>query len=271
MKVKKKQMKRIKEVKELRLGIALSGGAARGLAHIGVLRALEEYDIYPQVVSGTSMGAIIGLFYAAGYSPDEMQTIMKDKNFYKILGFNFLKSSIFNLNPLKDIFKQKIKENDFAILKKKFFVAVSNLNKGRIEIIHDGNQLFEFVIASSSIPFVFPRQVINGQTYIDGGLFNNLPSECLMGHCDRIIGVHVNHNGIVDEVKGARSIAERTFSLALEQNVKLSRNYCDYYIEPRNLRSFSSWGYDKVDELVAIGYEHALRNIKQFIAPEMQV
>lgn len=255
--------------KDIRLGIALSGGAARGIAHIGVLKALEENGIFPQVVSGTSMGAIVGLFYAAGYSPDEMQTILREEKFYRVLGFSFLKSGLFNLDPLKDIFKAKIRENNFSVLKKKLFVAVSNLNSGRVEIKSEGDQLFEYVIASASIPFIFPSQEINGQTYIDGGLFNNLPSECLVGRCDRIIGVNVNYGGIVKEINGTKAIAERTFFLALEQNVKLSRNYCDYYIEPRKLREYTSWNYDMVDELVELGYNRARKNIKQFIIPEL--
>ncbi|WP_430825740.1 patatin-like phospholipase family protein [Carboxylicivirga sp. N1Y90] len=254
----------------MKIGIALSGGAARGIAHIGVLKALEEHGVFPDVVAGTSMGAIVGLFYTAGYSPTEMQQILRDEKFYKILGFNFLKSSLFNLNPLKEIFEEKIKKNDFSILNKKLFVAVSNLNTGRVEIISHGQQLFEYVIASASIPFVFPSQSINNQTYIDGGLFNNLPSECLMGRCDRVIGVHVNYSGIVDEVEGSRAIAERSFFLALEQNVKLSRNYCDFYIEPRKLRNYHFWDYDKVDELVEIGYNKAIKTIKQFILPELK-
>lgn len=254
----------------MKIGIALSGGAARGIAHVGVLKALEEFDIYPDVISGTSMGAIVGLFYAAGYTPTEMQQILKDEKIFKILGFNFLKSSLFNLNPLKEVFEDKIKENDFSKLNKKFFVAVSNLNTGRVEIISHGKQLFEYVIASASIPFIFPSQNINTHTYIDGGLFNNLPSECLIGRCDRVIGVHVNYSGIVDEVEGSKAIAERSFFLALEQNVKLSRNYCDFYIEPRKLRNYKFWDYDKMDELVEIGYNKAVKTIKQFILPEIK-
>ncbi len=255
----------------MKIGIALSGGAARGIAHIGVLKALEENGIYPDVISGTSMGAIVGLFYSAGYSPDEMQCILREEKFYKVLGFNFLKSGLFNLEPLKDIFKDKIKVNDFSVLKKKFFVAISNLNSGRVEIKSEGDLLFEYVIASASLPFIFPSQQINGQTYIDGGLFNNLPSECLVGRCERIIGVNVNYGGIVNEITGTKAIAERTFFLALEQNVKLSRNYCDFYIEPRKLRKYTSWNYDKLDELVEIGYNRAMKNIKQFILPEITI
>lgn len=263
-------MKPLTNKKDLTLGIALSGGAARGIAHIGVLKALEENGIFPDMVSGTSMGAIVGLFYAAGFSPDEMHKILKEERFYKVLGFNFLKNGLFNLNPLKEIFQEKIKANDFAVLKRQFFVAVSNLNTARVEIVSSGQQLFEYVIASASIPFVFPPQQINGQTYIDGGLFNNLPAECLIGLCDRLIGVHVNYSGIVEEIKGAKAIGERLLSLALEQSVKVSRNYCDFYIEPRKLRNYSSWEYDKVDELVEIGYKKALKNVKQFIIPELK-
>jgi len=255
---------------QIKLGIALSGGAARGIAHIGVLKALEENGLVPQVVAGTSMGAIVGMLYAAGIAPDDIQYMLKKEKIYSVLGFSFLKNGLFNLKPLQEIFEEAIEVNDFSILKKDFFVAVSNLNTGRGEIHSEGTNLFEYVIASASIPFIFPPQEVNGQTYIDGGLFNNLPAEPLVGRCDRIIGVHVNFNGMKNDIKGTKAIAERSFHLAIEQNVKLSRSYCDYYMEPRELREFSSWNYDKMDRIVEIGYESGLKCIQQFILPELE-
>lgn len=263
-------MNRLVKQNPIKLGIALSGGAARGIAHIGVLKALEENGLAPQVIAGTSMGAIVGMLYAAGFAPDEIQQMLKKEKIYNVLGFSFLKNGLFNLNPLKEIFEEALEVNDFSILKKDFFVAVSNLNTGRGEIHSGGSSLFEYVIASASIPFIFPPQEINGQTFIDGGLFNNLPSEPLVGRCDRIIGVHVNFNGMKKNIKGTKAIAERSFHLAIEQNVKLSRSYCDYYMEPRELREFSSWDYDKVDRIVEIGYESGLKSIQQFILPELE-
>ncbi len=263
-------MNRVVNQPKIKLGIALSGGAARGIAHIGVLRALEEQGLAPEVVAGTSMGAIVGMLYAAGIVPDDIQRMLKKEKIYNVLGFSFLKNGLFNMNPLKEIFEEALEGSDFSILKKDFYVAVSNLNTGRGEIHSEGSNLFEYVIASASIPFIFPPQEINGQTYIDGGLFNNLPSEPLVGRCDRIIGVHVNFNGLEKEIKGTKTIVERSFHLAIEQNVKLSRSYCDYYMEPRELKEFSSWDYDKVDQIVEIGYESAMKSIQQFILPELE-
>lgn len=263
-------MKTIGQKNNISLGIALSGGAARGIAHIGVLKALDQHGLSPGVIAGTSMGAIVGMLYAAGIAPDDIQVMLKKEKLYKVLGFSFLKNGLFNLNPLKEILGEALGQNDFDVLKKDFFVSVSNLNTGKGEIISSGDHLYEYVIASASIPFVFPPQEINGQTYIDGGLFNNLPAEPLVGRCHRIIGVHVNFNGLEKDIKGTKAIAERSFRLAIEQNVKISRSYCDYYIEPRDLRDYSSWDYDKVDEIVEIGYENAMKSIHQFILPELE-
>ncbi|TAJ15376.1 patatin [Marinilabiliaceae bacterium JC017] len=261
--------KQINPLESIELGIALSGGSARGIAHIGVLKALEEYQLAPNVIAGTSMGAIVGVLYASGISPDEIAEILKSEKLYNIFGINIFKRGLLNLEPLMELFEKKIGTDDFSVLKKPFYVSVANLNTGRGEIVSHGKNLFRYVIASASLPFIFPPQHINDNTYIDGGLFNNLPAEPLVGRVDRIIGVHVNPNGFEKNLKGARAIAERSFRLAIAQNVKLSRNYCDYYIEPRNIRLFSSWDYKKVDDLIEMGYQATLKSIHQFILPDL--
>lgn len=255
--------------KGLKIGIALSGGGARGLAHIGVLKALEENNIFPDIVSGCSMGAIVGVLYAAGKSPYQIAEIFREENPNRIIKPNFNSPGLFHIAGLATTLEHVIKKNDFNALKLQFHISVANLNSGKGEIISSGDQLFEFIIASASIPLIFKPSVINGQTYVDGGLFDNLPSEALIGHCHRIIGSHVNPIGIKHELNGNRAIIERCFQLTIEQNVRVSRGFCDYFIEPRKIREYNLWDFGKSKEIIELGYNEATKVIEQFILPEL--
>lgn len=253
----------------IKIGIALSGGGARGIAHIGVLKAMDEHHISPARVSGTSMGALVGVLYAGGFSPLEISTILKQEKIYKWFKVQWLSAGFLNLSGVKDILFKYLKHDEFEQLEKPFSVGVSNLNTGKGEIINKGNQLLNWVIASASVPIIFTPVQINDQSYIDGGLFHNLPTESLISECDYIVGSNVNPVSRETKVESAKQVGERVFNLAIAQNVWQSRTYCDFFIEPRSIINYSPWDYSKVDELIEIGYKGAKKVITKFIIPEL--
>ncbi len=253
----------------LTFGITLSGGGARGIAHVGVLKALEENGIYPTCVSGTSMGAIVGVLYAAGYNPNKIEEIFTNEKIYRSFKVEWFSRGFLSLTRVKDILAKYIDVDDFESLKKPFSLGVSNLNTGRGEIINKGDNLKDWVVASASIPVIFSPVNINGNYYVDGGLFQNLPSEALVGQCHFIIGSSVNPITREFKVESTKQVAERVFNLAIAQNVWQSRVYCDFYIEPRHIRHFTTWDYSKVNELIEEGYMAAKRVINNLILPEL--
>ncbi|GAF04735.1 patatin-like phospholipase family protein [Saccharicrinis fermentans] len=252
------------------IGIALSGGGARGIAHIGVLKALEEHGIYPTNVAGTSMGAIVGVLYAAGFSANEMARVLKDEKVYKWFKVEWFKPGLLSLSGVKDLLSKQVGHNEFGKLKRPFSVVVSNLNTGKGEIISRGDMLMEWVIASACVPIVFTPMVINGFTYVDGGLFHNLPTEALIGESNYIIGSNVNPVSRVEEVESAKQVGERVFNLSIAQNVWQSRNYCDFFIEAKDIVKYATWDYFKVDELIEVGYNAANKIIDKYILPELK-
>jgi len=243
-----------------KFGIALSGGGARGIAHIGVLEALENFGIKPRVVSGTSMGAIVGVFYAAGFSPKEMLKILVERKFHKMINWHRPFSGLIDIKQVKKVMAEMIGNDDFSSLKMPFYCAVTNLNSGLEEVKSEG-KLFQWVMASSSIPVVFEPQIIDGQTYVDGGLLRNLPAEAIREKCQVLIGVHVNHNGPEEEVTGLKSIAERAFRLGIAQNVEDSKRICDFVIEPPEARNYSTFAFHKAEEIYQVGYDTTVKQI----------
>ena len=248
-------------------GLVLSGGGARGLAHIGVIAALEKNGISPGLISGSSMGAIVGAFYAAGVSPEEMINIARNGKLHSLFNWSFPKhGGMLSLNIIRQVLQQYIPEDSFESLRKKLFIGVSNISSGRHEVFSRG-ELFRAVIASASIPIVFEPQLIEGQTYVDGGLFNDLPVEPIMGKCKKIIASHVNYNGPEPELNSIRDIAERVYRLAIYQHVQKNFSKCDYIIDPPELREHGIFDFKHIDRLFEIGYNATELLIEQMKGP----
>jgi len=252
------------------LGIALSGGSARGFAHIGVLKALEEHGVEPQIIAGTSMGSLVGVLYASGLKPSEIQEIVNKEPILKMVRPGWGKNGMFKISALSKLLNKHISKNDFSILKKPFCLSVSNINKGVKEIISKGT-LFEYVEASCAVPVIFTPKVINGTTYIDGGMYSNLPSEAIRSKCKILIGVHVNYIGEIKSFNGITEIAERAFSLSIGENVKPAMDICDFLIDPPKMVEYSFWDFDKADEIIKTGYDFTLEMIKNGKLPIEQL
>ena len=249
--------------KELpRFGITLSGGGARGIAHIGVLEALNKYGIKPRVVSGTSMGASVGVLYAAGYPPKDLLKMLMERKFHKLVNWHKPFSGLIDMDKVNDLLKDVVGEDDFSSLKMPFYCAVTNLNSGLEEVKSEG-KLFQWVVASASIPVVFEPQIIDGQTYVDGGILNNLPAEAIRNECQFLIGVHVNHNGPEKEITGMKTVAERAFRLGISQNVEKSKKVCDFFIEPPEARNYSTFAFNKAEEIYEIGYNRTKKQLRE--------
>lgn len=246
------------------LGIAFSGGGARGIAHAGVLQYLEEIGIYPKAVSGTSAGAIAGALYAAGLSPSEILDRVKVNSVFKVFNFKNLKFGLSDLSYLRDILNESIPHDDFSKLKIPFYACATNLSVGSWEIFSEGS-VADAVVASSSIPVVFHPVVINGHTYVDGGLLNNLPVEPLLKKNLKIIGVNINIHGYQEQFDGMFSITKRIFDLALWANTESRFLKCDLGIDVQETYNFGIFDFDKHQELFDAGYSAAQKHHEQLV------
>lgn len=247
-----------------KIGIALSGGGARGIAHIGVLKALEENGIFADVISGTSAGSIVGTLYAAGKKPLEILEFVEKSKVYKTIKFGVPLKGFTDLSYLSELLSKSIANDSFESLSKKLFIAVSNLNTGELEYTNKG-QLFKIVVASSSIPFVFKPVIINGHAFVDGGIMNNLPSEAIRNEVKTLIGVNVmpikkQEN---ESYENMLQIGKRMFEIGVSMNTKPSLAICDLVIEPQKLINFNIFSFNKYEEIFEIGYEAAMDKMPQ--------
>ena len=242
----------------------MSGGGAKGIAHIGVLKALEENGIFPDVISGTSAGAIIGALYASGKPVREILRFVQKSDLFKIFKLGIPTKGLTDLSYLSKILSEAIEEDSFESLNKKLYVPVSNLSTGALEII-DSGLLCEVVTASCSIPFLFNPVKRNSNYYVDGGLMNNLPVECIRDQVETVIAVNVMP-AEEDESNGFTNIfqiAARTFYMSIWSNTRHSLELADIVIEPQGLNDFKIYNFNKINELYERGYEAGLENVAQ--------
>ena len=240
----------------------LSGGGALGYAHIGVLQALEEHGIHPDCISGSSMGAIIGTLYAAGYSPKEMLAIVQKDKLYRInklltLQSAFTTTGMSSHKSLHRILLQLIPHNSFDSLPRRLTVCVTNLDSGESEYISSGDSLAEYVVASASIPGIFETRTVGGHTYVDGGVLDNLPVRALRPQCDHIIAVDVLP--FVRESRKSTSLDVMLWSIRLMQhsNSIPGRAAADWLIDSYALVEFHEFSFDKYREIYQYGYKAA--------------
>jgi NTE family protein len=238
------------------LGIVLSGGGVRGFAHIGVLKALEESGFYPTAISGVSSGAVVGALYADGYKPDEIYSIFKQKGFFKFLKLGLPRTGLMKLSGLIDMLNTNLQAQTFQALGKKLFVTATDFTNGREAVFQQGD-LIKPIFASSSIPVLMSPVEINGNTYVDGGLMNNLPMDPLKGKCNKLIAVHVNPIGPKTEFNNLIDIAERTFHISVTGHLYDTKKQCDLFIEPSGLEEYNILNVYKAEEIYNLGYEYA--------------
>jgi predicted acylesterase/phospholipase RssA len=157
--------------------LVLSGGGARGFAHVGLLRVLQLYNIKPKVVIGTSAGALIGAFYACGYTPLEMMDVIKKFNKENIMekAFPNLPTSVVSWKPIEKFLYQYLGNKKIEDLKIKLAIVATNIRTGQIEVFTKGN-LLKAVEASCSIPGFFPPVKIGNNYYVDGGILLDDPT-----------------------------------------------------------------------------------------------
>jgi len=258
--IKFKKLFRKNDQKPYHIGVVLSGGAARGLAHLGVLKALEESNIRPDVISGVSAGAIAGALYADGKSPEEILEIFKANSLFDFARFTIPKLGFMSTERLQKVLEKELSVSYFNELSIPFYAAAADLNEGRITYFSEG-ELVPRIVASASIPVLFKPKVIDNITYVDGGVFDNLPRKPIEQSCDKLIGVHVNPTGFEEDFDSMLSIASRTFHLTVGAKVKQEKNNYDLFIEPEKLESYSLMKVSKADEIFAHGYNAARKQL----------
>ncbi len=241
-----------------KIGLVLSGGGARGFAHLGVIQALHENGIYPDIISGTSAGAIIGAMIASGHTPEECLHFFLGKKILHFARLTMSKKGIMILNGMEEKLREFLQVKTFEDLKIPLVITASDfMNATPVHFEH--GELLPCVIASSSIPVVFTPRMIDHVEYVDGGGFMNLPVRPIRKRCEKIIAVEINSIDTSEKITNMIGMAIRSFHLGLDRNTDIDRNMCDIFIAPQNMTKYSIFDLEHVQEIYNEGYQTAQR------------
>ncbi len=245
------------------IGLTLSGGGMRGIAHIAVLKALEEYNLKPHIISGTSAGSIVGAFYSFGKSPDEMMDIVRHTTFFSRSYLKLSKNGLFSPNFILKLLTDHFPENDFKILKIPVYVTATEMTHGIVDFFSEG-ELFAPLLASSSVPFILPPVRMDEKIYVDGGVLDNLPIEPIIDKCDFLIASHVNSISY-DELKKMSVMKEfdRILHLAIAKSVYSKVKSCDIFLDPPKMTKFSLFSKKNLDIMFQEVYEYTCKELEE--------
>jgi NTE family protein len=285
------------ELSRPKIGLVLSGGGAKGLAHIGVLKVIDSLGIKVDYISGTSMGAVVGGLYASGYNANQLDSIFSAidvdaliqdytprgaKSFYEkrndeiyslTLPFNNfrlglpsgLSKGLYNFNLISRLTKHVSHVRDFDELPIPFLCIATDLETGE-QILLDSGVLAQSIIASGAIPTLYNPVEINGKLHIDGGVVNNYPVEELKNRgVDFIIGVDVQ-DGLKarDQLKDVTSVLSQLNNFSMIEKMEGKRRMTNIYIKP-DTKGFSVVSFDNGQEIIKKGTEKAIEFTNQLL------
>ena len=241
-----------------RIGLALGGGFARGLAHIGVLKVLVENDIPISGIAGISVGSIVGATFASGASPAEMEEKARLIRWRSFARWTLDRLGLATNLPMRNMLKELLPCSTFEELRVPLRVVATNISNG-LPVVFSSGDLIEPLRASCSFPGLFVPVEYQGALLVDGAVVGSVAVDPLrqMG-MDRIVAVSLNASNGGHLPTNMFQVIGQAFQIAQNQNVTTWRAGCDVIIEPE-VGQFAWDDYARIDELIAAGAAAARR------------
>lgn len=237
------------------IGLVLSGGGYRGAAHAGAIKALEEFDIFPNSISGTSAGALAGALYAASYSPEEILEVFKKIKIFEVTRYARNKPGWVDTDTFREFLSAYFPEDSFAALNKTLYVTSTDLLNGHVEVFHSG-ALIAPLLASASFPGIFSPVKIGDGLYADGGILDNFPVDPVK-NAEVIYGVYANPvmKMELNDFKHSYDVVNRAFQLRMHKSSLLKFPDCNVVVNPEELGNYRLFSSNHLDKLFEIGYK----------------
>lgn len=249
-----------------RYGVAFGGGGAKGFSHIGVMMALEKFDIRPEIVSGVSAGSIAAVLHASGLSPNDMiECFAAFDKFGDFSEWTIPKEGFFRLTKFAKLLDTWLPVKNLEDCKIPVVVCATNLEKGT-SVGWSKGEIVPRVIASCSIPIIFNPVKINGYHYVDGGVLRNLPAWAIRNYCKTLIGCNCSPLDRSYSYKHSiMDVTLRTYQLMAKANVLQDINLCDYVITPQQITSSKTFELSALRKNVTKGYDAACAVIEELL------
>jgi len=250
-------------------GLALGGGAVLGAAHIGVLKALEEFDITIDYISGTSIGAFIGAFYAFGKSPQDIERLVTNLNWLDISKFSVSKFGILSNEGLGELIKEELGDVSFSDANIPLAIVATDIIKGEKIVLREG-KIIPAVIASTCIPGIFKPIHHKGSLLVDGGIVENVPSSVLreMG-ANYIIGIDLTTTHLQTKPEDILGVLLNTFDIAFKYQTKIQMSDADVIIN-LDMSNFNLVDTKQIPDLIKQGHHDASQLFQKIYKKDKQ-
>jgi NTE family protein len=251
------------------IGLILSGGGSKGIAHAGVLKFFNEIGIVPSHIAGTSSGAIVSSLYAWGKSPEDILEFFKSIYFFHWRHFTFRKAGFIDSDAFRNYFTSVFKDATIGDMPYRMHITATDLVSGKLKIFGPETKMSDAVLASSAFPGIISPYEIDGKLYSDGGIINHFPTDILQGRCETIIGIYVSPVQKIEasDLKTIKSVTTRAYDLLSANSNMQKFTLCDWVISPDELALYSTFETNKakMDEIFRIGYESAKKSYEDLI------
>jgi len=253
--------------KDKSIGLVLSGGGVRGMAHIGLIKAMRENNVEADMVAGTSIGALVGALYANNNTAEEMLTFFRETPIFQYSFFTINKPGFIDTERYVNIFEKYFPKNSFESLKKPLFVVATDLLSGK-ERVFDRGSLIKPLLASAALPPVFSPVDIDDVLYADGGIMNNFPKEYIETRTSFVIGSNVSITAPMQkkDLRNSIQLTGRVTSLMIHASNDEKLRECDLYIEPEELDKIGVLDKKGIENAFNIGYEHGSRAMEKMFS-----
>lgn len=242
------------------IGLALGGGAAKGLAHIGVLKALEENGIFVDMVSGCSSGALIGGLYCSGLTPYELEDIAINMEYKNWIDLTIPAVGVIKGKKIETMLKKLTKDKSIEDLDKKFLAVATDLNTSKRYVFESG-PIYEAIRASISIPGIFEPIGKDGMVLVDGGVVDRFPVSILRDlKPDLVIGSNIAFSNLNQERINIFDVIIQSAELLTDLAMKTKELKADVVIEP-DLETIGLTRFDLAKEAITFGYDATILNI----------
>jgi len=251
------------ENKKYRIGVALSGGGARGLAHAGAFMAIEEAGLRPDVVAGVSAGSVAAVLYAGGISPMGMATMFAQTSLRDFTELSLGQGGILKLDKFAGFIVRALGgPKRLEDLRIPVYIGATDLDSACPVAFHTG-EIGPRLIASCSIPIVFKPVVIDGVNYVDGGVLRNHPAWMLRDKCETLIGINVSPLRPKKEFTSIIEVAMRTYNLMAKANQAEDMSMCDVSVETPEIAEYAVFDLKHIKNLFVSGYINTRAALKK--------
>jgi len=248
---------------QYKTGLALGGGGARGFAHIGVLMAMEKFGIKPDIIAGVSAGSVIAAMYGSGLSPrDILKCFGEHIRFGDYTEWTIPKKSLFRLDKFAKLLEQWLPVQNIEDTNIPIVICATDMDHGKSVGFTKG-EIVQRIIASCSIPIIFPPQQIAGVNYVDGGVLRNLPAWAIRNKCRILFGSNCSPLQRQFKADSLVEITWRSYNLMAKANTLQDIMLCDHMFQSSQIAGYKAFDVSSMRKITIHGYDTACRVLEK--------